>query len=84
MSPTPPDIADYLKAGWVVAGFSTSFSEALVVFYSVLLQRREALIAVTVGRNRSSEVFRAVEVLSPTAAQDVPVLQPGSRPAAVS
>ncbi|OEO28500.1 hypothetical protein VW23_004370 [Devosia insulae DS-56] len=65
MAPASAEIADYLEAGWTIAGFSTSFSEALVIFYSVLLRRGDAVVAVTVGRNRSQEVYRSVEVLSP-------------------
>lgn len=59
-----PDIASYLRSGWTVAGFSTTFSESGVIFYSTLLRSGVTLAAVTIGLNRSREVYRSVDLLS--------------------
>lgn len=59
-----PDIASYLRSGWNIVGFSTTFSESGVIFYSTLLRSGVTLAAVTIGLNRSREVYRSVDLLS--------------------
>lgn len=44
MANVPDALGDYLTAGWTIAGFSTSFSEAGIIFHTVLV-RREASIS---------------------------------------
>lgn len=75
MATVPDALGDYPTAGWGIAGFSTSFSEAGIIFHTVLVQKEASIVAITIGMNRSEEVFRTVAVL---ARQSIPPKARGS------
>lgn len=64
----PDGLGDYLTAGWAIAGFSTAFSEAGIIFYTVLVRKERSLAAITIGMNHAREVFRTTVDLAPAGA----------------
>jgi hypothetical protein len=69
MEVVPETLCDYLAAGWSIAGFSTAFSDAGIIFYTVLVRKGASVAAVTVGMNHQSrEVVRMTVDLAPIGA----------------
>jgi hypothetical protein len=59
----PDDIGYYLNSGWVVVGFSTALSGTGSLYHTVLVEKASSVVAVTIARNRSNEIYRSATEL---------------------